>query len=120
MDFTGDNFLAEFPTTVAAMRFALAVQEPPPDEADRRIRFRMGVHLGDVRVEGGRIFGTGINVAARLEPLAETGGICVSGTVREQLRGILDLAYADLGERELKNIPDRVRVFRVVRGPPTD
>ena len=74
----------------------------------------MGVHLGDVRVEGDRLFGSGINVAARLEPLAEPRGICVSAVVREQLRGTLDLEYEDLGERELKNLPEPVRAFRVL------
>jgi class 3 adenylate cyclase len=85
VDFTGDNFLAEFTTTVRAVECALEIQREHAPE--RRIRWRIGLHVGDVRIEGERIFGSGINVAARLEPLAETGGICVSGVVREQLRG---------------------------------
>jgi TolB-like protein/cytochrome c-type biogenesis protein CcmH/NrfG len=77
------------------------------------MEFRMGIHLGDVRFEGERIFGTGVNIAARLEGLAEPGGLCISGAVREQLRGKLDLELEDLGEQSVKNIPEPVHVFRV-------
>jgi serine/threonine protein kinase len=111
VDFSGDNFLAEFTTTVAAAEYALEIQRT--DTPEQRVRWRIGLHVGDVRVEGERIFGSGINVAARLEPLAETGGICVSSVVREQLRGTLDLDYEDMGEQRLKNLPDPVRAYRV-------
>ena len=111
VDFSGDNFLAEFTTTVAAAEYALEIQRT--DTPEQRVRWRIGLHVGDVRVEGERIFGSGINIAARLEPLAETGGICVSSVVREQLRGTLDLDYEDLGEQRLKNLPDPVRAYRV-------
>ena len=79
----------------------------------RRVEFRIGVHQGDIVVEDGDIFGDGVNVAARLEALAEPGGICVSARVQEDAAGELDLAFEDLGEQELKNIARPVRVYRV-------
>jgi adenylate cyclase len=100
---TGDGFLAEFPSVVDAVRCAVEVQrgmidrEPDMPE-ERRIRFRIGVNLGDVIVEEHDIFGDGVNVAARLEALAEPGGICVSRVVRDQVRDKLDFAFEDLGE----------------------
>jgi class 3 adenylate cyclase len=101
--------LAEFQSIVDAVRCAAEIQrgmidrEPEvPDE--RRISFRIGVNLGDVIAEGGDIFGDGVNVAARLEALAEPGGICVSGTVRDQVRAKLPYALDDLGEQSVKNI----------------
>jgi adenylate cyclase len=112
---TGDGFLAEFSSVVDAVRCATEIQrgmidrEPEgPDE--RRIRFRIGINLGDVIVEDD-IFGDGVNVAARLETLAEPGGICVSRVVRDQVRDRLDLAFEDLGEQQVKNIARSVRVF---------
>jgi len=78
---------------------------------ERRIRFRIGINLGDVLVEGSDIFGDGVNVAARLEALAEPGGICVSRTVHEQIRGKLTYPFADLGEQRLKNIEQLVGVY---------
>src|ERR1700756_1583311 len=113
---TGDGFLAEFPSVVDAVRCAVEVQrgmadrEPEvPDE--RRIRFRIGINLGDVIAEEHDIFGDGVNVAARLEALAEPGGICVRRVVRDQVRDRLDLAFEDLGEQSVKNIAWPVRVF---------
>ena len=81
---------------------------------DRRVDFRIGIHQGDIVVEDGDIFGDGVNVAARLEGLAEPGGICVSARVQEAAAGRLDLAFEDLGEQSLKNIARPVRVYRVL------
>src|SRR5713101_6446614 len=80
---------------------------------ERRIRLRIGINLGDVIVEGEDIFGDGVNVAARLEALAEPGGICVSRVVRDQVRDKLDFAFEDMGEQQVKNIARPVRVYRV-------
>jgi adenylate cyclase len=115
---TGDGMLAEFASVLDALRCAVAVQEAmaernagvPPAE---RIEFRIGIHQGDIVVEDADIFGDGVNIAARLEALAEPGGICISGRVQEDAAGRLDLAFDDLGEPELKNITRPVRVYRV-------
>jgi TolB-like protein/class 3 adenylate cyclase len=115
---TGDGLLAEFASVVDAVRCAVEVQrgmadrEPEVPE-DRRIRFRIGVNLGDVIAEEEDIFGDGVNVAARLEALAEPGGICVSRVVRDQVRDKLDYPFEDLGEQQFKNIARPVRVYRV-------
>ena len=106
---TGDGLLAEFPSVVDAVRCAAEVQRAMIDrEAGvteaRRIRFRIGINLGDVIVEDDDIFGDGVNVAARLEGLAEPGGICISRTVRDQIRDRLPYAFEDLGEKSVKNI----------------
>jgi adenylate cyclase len=119
---TGDGLLADFASVVDAVRCAVEVQrgmmdrEPEVPE-ERRIRFRIGVNLGDVIVEEHDIFGDGVNVAARLEGLAEPGGICVSARVQEDAVGKLDLAFEDLGEQALKNIVRPVRAYRIVTGP---
>src|ERR1700756_990405 len=115
---TGDGFLAEFASVVDAVRCATEIQrgmiDREPEEPDeRRIRFRIGINLGDVIAEEHDIFGDGVNVAARLEPLAEPGGICVSRVVRDQVRDRLDYAFEDLGEQKVKNIARPVRVYRV-------
>ena len=115
---TGDGFLAEFPSVVDAVRCAVEIQrgmaDREPEVAEgRRIRFRIGVNLGDVIAEEHDIFGDGVNVAARLEALAEAGGICVSRVVRDQVRDKVDLGFEDLGEQEIKNIARPVRLFRV-------
>src|ERR1700739_803024 len=118
---TGDGFLEEFSSVVDAVRCATEVQrgmidrEPELPET-RRIRFRIGINLGDVIVEEHDIFGAGVNVAARLEAFAEPGGICVSRVARDQVRDKLDFAFEDLGEQRAKNIARPVRVYRV-RGP---
>jgi len=115
---TGDGFLAEFASVVDAVRCAVEIQramigrEPEVPE-ERRIRFRIGINLGDVIVEEHDIFGDGVNVAARLEGLAEPGGICVSRVVRDQVRDRLDYAFEDLGEQSVKNIARPVRVYAV-------
>jgi len=113
---TGDGFLAEFPSVVDAVRCAVEVQRgminrehDAPEE--RRIRFRIGVNLGDVIVEEHDIFGDGVNVAARLEALAEPGGVCISGTVREHIGDRLSYAFEDIGEQSVKNIARPVRIY---------
>ncbi len=113
---TGDGLLAEFASVVDAVRCAAEVQRGMIDRnaeqpSDRRIEFRIGINLGDVIAEGGDIFGDGVNVAARLEALAEPGGICISRTVREQIRDKLPYAFEDMGEQSVKNIARPVRVY---------
>jgi TolB-like protein/class 3 adenylate cyclase len=116
---TGDGLLVEFASVVDALRCAADVQRVLAESnaaiaSDRRIEFRIGINVGDIVVEDGDIFGDGVNVAARLEGLAEPGGICVSARVQEDAAGRLDLAFEDMGEQTLKNIARPVRVYRVV------
>jgi adenylate cyclase len=113
---TGDGFLAEFASIVDAVRCAAELQRGMADRnaeipEDKRIAFRVGINLGDVIVEEHDIFGDGVNVAARLEALAEPGGICVSRVVRDQVRDKLDFAFEDMGEQSVKNIARPLRVF---------
>jgi adenylate cyclase len=115
---TGDGFLAEFSSVVDAVRCAVEMQRGMAernavDLPEKRIEFRIGVNLGDVIAEEHDIFGDGVNVAARLEALAEPGGICVSRVVRDQVRDKLDFAFEDMGEQQVKNIARRVRAYRV-------
>jgi TolB-like protein/class 3 adenylate cyclase/tetratricopeptide (TPR) repeat protein len=115
---TGDGLLVEFASVVDALRCAGEIQAAlaesnAPLPPDRRIEFRIGLHQGDVVAEDGDIFGDGVNVAARLEALAEPGGICVSARVQEDAAGRLDLPFEDIGEQALKNIGRPVRVYRV-------
>src|SRR5713226_5845264 len=115
---TGDGLLVEFASVVDALRCAAEVQTAlaesnAPLPQDRRIEFRIGINVGDIVVEDGDIFGDGVNVAARLEGLAEPGGICVSARVQEDAAGKLDLAFEDMGEQALRNIARPVRVYRV-------
>ncbi len=115
----GDGALMEFPSVVEAVAFAVEVQLAMAERNaglpdDRRILYRIGINIGDIVVEDDDIFGDGVNVAARLEALAEPGGICVRRNVRNQVRDKLDLNFEDLGEVEVKNIARPVRVFRVV------
>jgi adenylate cyclase len=115
---TGDGILIEFPSVVDALHCALAVQEAMRarnrDEApETRIDFRVGINLGDVILDGGDVFGDGVNIAARLEALAEPGGICVSQTVVDHARGKLPFAVEDAGEQTLKNIAQPVHVWRI-------
>ena len=117
-DFSGDNFLAEFPTALGAVGCAIEIQRVLRARnaglpVERKMEFRIGAHLGDVRVEDGRIFGDGVNIAARLEGLAEPGGICISATVHEQVRNRLEVGYVDRGDQTVKNIPEQVHVFEV-------
>jgi adenylate cyclase len=118
VDFTGDNFLAEFGSVLEALRCAIQIQRALHARnadlpSERRMQFRMGLHLGDVRVDGLELFGDGVNVAARLEALAEPGGICISGSVHDQVRRIPELSFHDRGAQSLKNLPDPVRVYSV-------
>jgi len=113
---TGDGLLAEFPSVVDAVRCAVEIQRGMGDREleileDTRIRFRIGINLGDVIVEEHDIFGDGVNVAARLEGLAQPGGICVSRMVRDNVRDKLDFAFEDMGEQSVKNIARPVRVY---------
>jgi adenylate cyclase len=115
---TGDGILIEFPSVVEAVACAVAVQRGMAERSvstpeDQRIVFRIGVNLGDIIVEDNDIHGDGVNVAARLEGIAEPGGIRVSGTVRDHIGDRLDLAFDDLGEQALKNIARPIRVYRV-------
>jgi adenylate cyclase len=114
---TGDGLLVEFASVVDAMRCAMAWQRAMADRAqpaDARIEFRIGVNLGDIIIDEGDIFGDGVNIAARLEAMAEPGGICISRTVLTQTRGKLDFPVEDLGDQALKNIAQPVHVFRVL------
>jgi TolB-like protein/class 3 adenylate cyclase len=120
---TGDGLLVEFASVVDALRCASEWQQAMAARnagitAAERIEFRIGINVGDVIVEDGDIFGDGVNVAARLEALADPGGICVSARVREDAAGRLDLAFDDLGEQELKNIARPVRVYRIAATSP--
>ncbi len=108
---TGDGMLLEFASAVAAVGCALGVQKAMATTTDG-MRFRIGINLGDVVVDGEDILGEGVNIAARLEALAEPGGIAVSGTVHDQVRGKLDAVFSDDGEHEVKNIRRPVRVWR--------
>ncbi len=124
VDFTGDNLLAEFGSVVDAVTGAVEIQRELARRNDelpdhRKMWFRIGINLGDVLVQGGRIFGDGVNVAARVQALAEGGGIAISGTVYDQVENKLALTYESLGEHAVKNIAKPVRVYRVVVEPGT-
>jgi len=117
----GDAVLAEFGSAVEAVRCAISIQEDLavrnsqlPDE--RQMWFRIGINVGDVMVEGNDLFGDGVNVAARLEGLAEKGGICISGSTFEQVKNKLSVGFADIGPQSVKNIPEPVSAFRLVPG----
>jgi TolB-like protein/class 3 adenylate cyclase len=116
---TGDGFLAEFPSAVEAVRAAKQLQTRIKelaigDPEDRRICFRVGINIGDVIAEPHDIFGDGVNIAARLESIAEPGGICISSSVYDHARGKVGVEFADLGEQNLKNIARPVRAYAVV------
>ena len=114
----GDSILAEFASVLDAVHAAVEIQDALaeangalPD--DRRMEFRIGINVGDVMVKDGDIFGDGVNIAARLEALAEPGGICVSRGVRDHIRHKIPIAFEDLGEQQVKNIARPIRVFRL-------
>ncbi|MGD9041842.1 MAG: adenylate/guanylate cyclase domain-containing protein, partial [Desulfobacteraceae bacterium] len=122
VDAKGDNLLAEFSSVVDAVRCAVGIQKELgrrnaelPEH--RRMEFRIGVNLGDVIEEGATIYGDGVNIAARLEALAEGGGICISGTAFDQIRKRLSVGYEYLGEQAVKNIETPVRVYRILMEP---
>jgi len=110
---TGDGFLAEFPTVHEAVNCGIAMQE---GFADCSLEFRIGINLGDIIDDGQDIYGEGVNVAARLEGLAEPNGICISGSVYEQVRNRIDAVYEDRGEQEVKNVSAAVRVYAIRLG----
>ena len=113
---TGDGILVEFPSVVDAVRCAVEIQRGMVDRnaairEEERVAFRIGINVGDVISDGGDLFGDGVNIAARLESLADPGGICVSSRVQEDTSGKLDIAFEDQGEQQLKNIVRPVRVL---------
>jgi len=115
---TGDGLLAEFVSVVDAVRCATEIQRGMATRnantpQEKRIDFRIGINVGDMIIDSGDVFGDGVNIAARLEGIAEPGGICVSGRVQEDTQGRVDVAFEDQGEQQLKNIARPVRVFRV-------
>ena len=122
VDSPGDNLLAEFLSVVDAVRCAVEIQEElrvrnAELPKNRMMKIRIGINLGDVVEEGERIYGDGVNITARVEGLAEGGGICISGTVYDSIKNKLSLSYESLGEHTVKNIKDPVRVFRMRIGP---
>src|SRR6266581_3804303 len=115
---TGDGVLVEFASVVDAVRCAVAVQQVMPERdtgiaTDSRIELRIGINLGDVIVEGDDLYGDGVNIAARIEALADAGGVFVSNTVHDHVRDRLPFVFEDLGEQQVKNIARPVRVYRV-------
>jgi len=122
MDAKGDNVLAAFGSVVNAVQCAVEIQaainlQNANLPEDRQMKFRIGINLGDVIEEGGTIYGDGVNVAARIESLAEAGGVCISKSAFEQVRNKLSLGYAYWEEHKVKNIPEPVRVYRVLTAP---
>ena len=114
----GDSVVADFASAVDAVQCAVAVQAAIATEnargaADEPMQFRIGVHVGDVMVDGDNLLGDGVNIAARLESLAEPGAICVSAVARDQIGNKLPVAFDDLGEQQVKNIVQPIRVYRV-------
>jgi adenylate cyclase len=122
VDAPGDNILAEFGSVVDAVKCAVQIQQALNTKnaglpEDRRMNFRIGVNLGDVIEEEDRIYGDGVNIAARLEGLAEGGGICISGTAFDQVKNKLSVGYQYVGKQTVKNIPDPVRAYKVLMEP---
>ena len=122
---TGDGLLVEFPSVVDAVRCAVDVQQAMPERnmgvgEDRRVEWRIGVNLGDVIVEGDDIIGDGVNIAARLEGVAEPGGVCISEDAFRQVRGKIDAEFDDIGEQNLKNIARPLRLYRVFPEKPAE
>jgi class 3 adenylate cyclase len=118
----GDALLAEFESVVDAVKSAVEIQRELAKRneelpVERKMEYRIGINLGDVMVEGEAIYGDGVNIAARLESLAEAGGICISGTAFDHIENKLPLGYEYLGEQTVKNIAKPVRVYRVLMEP---
>ncbi len=118
VDTAGDGFLVEFASVVDALNCAVELQKTFERKnlelpEDRRLEFRIGINIGDVIEQDGNLFGSGVNIAARLEGLADPGGICVSGEAYDQLKGKVDLEFVSIGSHSVKNIPEPVRVYRV-------
>ena len=122
---TGDGTLMEFTSVVDAVNFAVEVQQAMAERnggvaEDQQIRYRIGINIGDIIVDGDDIYGDGVNIAARLEGLAEPGGICITAKVHEEVRNKLSIAFEDLGAQRVKNIPEPVHVYRIAdAGGPT-
>jgi class 3 adenylate cyclase len=119
VDAVGDNLLAEFDSAVDAVQCAVEVQKELKVKnqelpEDKRLEFRIGINIGDVIQDGDRLFGDGVNVAARIEGLADAGGICVSRSTYDQIKNKLKLSYDCLGEHKVKNIKEPVRVYKVL------
>jgi len=119
----GDSVIAEFESPVQAVRCAVEIQDALKTRNDtlpesQRLLFRIGINLGDVMVKGDDLLGDGVNVAARLEGIAEPGGVCISSSVHDQISGKLDLQLQDIGEQNLKNISRPIRTFRIRTAPP--
>jgi adenylate cyclase len=124
VDSPGDNILADFGSVLNAVQCAVEIQkELEVKNADlpvqRKMEFRIGINLGDVVLEKGKIYGDGVNIAARIERLAQAGGICVSGTVYDQVENRLPFGYEYLGEKSVKNITKPIRVYQVQTDPET-
>src|SRR5512139_556081 len=122
VDSPGDNILAEFGSVVDAVKCAVKIQETLKGKnavlpENRRMDFRIGVNLGDVIEEEDRIYGDGVNIAARLEGIAEAGGICISGTAFDHVKSKVSVGYQYLGKQTVKNIPDPVRAYKVLMEP---
>ena len=122
VDSPGDNLLAEFASVVDGVQAATAIQKELKARnanlpKNRKMEFRIGINLGDIIVEGDRIYGDGVNIAARLEGLADPGGICISRTAYDQIEDKLPLGYEYLGEKTVKNIPKPIRAYRVLIEP---
>src|SRR5882757_1299058 len=115
---TGDGVLVEFASAVDAVRGAVEVQRGMVDQnvsvpQDQRIEFRIGIHVGDIIVDDSDIFGDGVNIAARLEGIAEPGGICISDDAQRQVRGKVEVAFDDMGPQNLKNIAEPMRAWHL-------
>src|SRR5205823_12227165 len=120
--YTGDGMLAEFASVVDAARCAIEVQRGMAQQnatvpQAERIEFRIGIHLGDIIVDEHDIFGDGVNIAVRLEGIAEPGGVCISDDAQRQIRSKVDITFEDIGSQSLKNIAEPMRVWRARIGP---
>jgi adenylate cyclase len=114
----GDSLVADFASAVDAVQCAVAVQDTIAKEnsdrpADEQMRFRIGLHVGDVMVQGNNLFGDAVNIAARLEALAEPGGICISGFVRDHIGSKLPIGFIDIGAQQVKNITQPIKAYRI-------
>jgi adenylate cyclase len=122
LDATGDNLMAEFASVVDAVECSVEIQKELKTRnaeltENRRMEFRIGINLGDVIEEEGRIYGDGVNIAARLESLSEAGGICISGKTYDEIKNKLPLGYKYLGEQAVKNITEPIRTYQVLMEP---
>ena len=124
VDSPGDNILAEFRSSVDAVECAVKIQKRLDQENskyadDKKLQFRIGVNVGDVIQDGDRIYGNGVNVAARIEGLAEAGGVCISRNAYDHIKNKLTLGYEYIGEHNVKNIKDPVRVYKLLMADET-